>query len=128
MTTKILALTDALGNLIDFRLMLGQAQDRVKTRELLAGVCCQSFLADKDFDAYWLRELLAERSIEAVIPPKSNRKNPASSTMEIYKWRHLVENFFQKLKEFKCVAMRACKTDTSFEAMIHIEAIIIRTR
>lgn len=114
MTTKILALTDALGNLVDFRLMPGQAHDLVKTRELLAGVCCQS--------------LLAERRIEAVIPPKSNRKNPASCDIEIYKWRHLVENFFQKLKEFKRVAMRACKTDTSFEAMIHIGATIIRKR
>ena len=47
MTTKILALTDALGNLIDFILMPGQAHDLVKTRELLAGVCCQSLLADK---------------------------------------------------------------------------------
>ncbi len=99
--------------------MPGQAHDLVKTRELLASVCCQSLLADKAFDADWLRELLAERSIEAIIPPKSNRKNPASCDMEIYKWRHLVENFFQKLKEFKRVAMRARKTDTSFEAMVH---------
>lgn len=128
MTTKVLALTDALGNLIDFRLMPGQAHDLVKTRELLADVRCQSLLADKAFDADWLRDLLAERSIEVVIPPKSNRKNPASCDMEVYKWRQLVENFFQKLKEFKRIAMRACKTDTSFEAMIHIGATVIRTR
>ena len=100
----------------------------MKTRELLAGVCCQSLLADKAFDADRLRDLLAERSIEAVIPPKSNRKNPASCDMEVYKWRHLIENFFQKLKEFKRIAMRACKTDTSLEAMIHIGATVIRTR
>ena len=49
---------------------------------------------DKAFDADWLREFLAERSIKAVTPPKSNRKNPASCDMEVYKWRHLVENFF----------------------------------
>ena len=128
MTTKVLALTDALGNLIDFRLMPGQAHDLVKTHELLADVRCQSLLADKAFDADWLRDLLAERSIEVVIPPKSNRKNPASCDMEVYKWRQLVENFFQKLKEFKRIAMRACKTDTSFEAMIHIGATVIRTR
>ena len=65
---------------------------------------------DKAFDANWLRDFLAERSIVAVIPPKSNRKNPASCDMEVYKWRHLIENFFQKLKEFKRIAMRACKT------------------
>ena len=128
MTTKILALTDAIGNLIDFQLMPGQAHDLVKTHELLEGVCCQSLLADKAFDANWLRKLLVARRIEAVIPPKSNRKNPASCDMEVYKWRHLVEDFFQKLTEFKRIAMRACKTDTSFEAMIHIGATIIRTR
>ncbi|SES13388.1 hypothetical protein SAMN05518866_1433 [Sphingobium sp. YR768] len=38
----------------------------------------------------------------------------------MYKWRHLIENFFCKLKEFKQIAMRACKTDRSFEAMIYI--------
>ncbi len=128
MATKILALTDALGNQIDIRLMPGQAHDLVRARESLAGVCCQSLLADKSFDVDWLRELLVERRIEAVIPPKSNRKNPTLCDMEIYKWRRLVENFFQKLKEFKRVAMRACKTDTSFEAMIHVGATIIRTR
>jgi transposase len=83
---------------------------------------------DKAFDAGWLRDFLAERSIEAIIPPKFNRKNPASCDMEVYKWRRLIENFFQKLKKFKRIAMRACKTDTSFEAMIHIGATIIRTR
>jgi transposase len=128
MTTKILVLTDALGNLIDFRLMPGQAHDLVKTRELLEDIYCENLLADKAFDANWLRELLVERSIEAVIPPKSNRKNPASCDMVVYKWRHLIENFFQKLKEFKRIAMRACKTDTSFEAMVHIGATVLRTR
>jgi len=92
---------------------------------------CRAFncrAMDKAFDANWLRDFLAERSIMAVIPPKSNRKNPASCDMEVYKWRHLIENFLQKLKEFKRIAMRACKTDTSFEAMMHIGATVIRTR
>ena len=38
----------------------------------------------------------------------------------MYKWRHLIENYFCKLKEFKRIAMRSCKTDTSFEAMIEV--------
>ena len=56
--------------------------------------------------------------------------NPARFNIdaEIYKWRHLIENFFGKLKEFKGIAMRACKTDTSFEAMIHICSAIINSR
>ena len=42
--------------------------------------------------------------------------------------RHLVESFFQKLKKFKRIAMRARKTDTSFKAMINLAATVIRTR
>jgi len=46
----------------------------------------------------------------------------------MYKWRHLIENFFCKLKEFKRIALRACKTDRSFEAMIYIAAAVINSR
>ena len=48
--------------------------------------------------------------------------------MEIYKWRHLIENFFCKLKEFKRIAMRSDKTDQSFAAMIYISAAVINSR
>ena len=46
----------------------------------------------------------------------------------MYKWRHLIENFFGKLKEFKRIAMRACKTDQSFAAMIQLVAGVINSR
>jgi transposase len=46
----------------------------------------------------------------------------------MYKWRHPIENFFQKLKEFKRIAMRACKTVTRFQAMINLAAAVIRTK
>jgi transposase len=46
----------------------------------------------------------------------------------MYKWRHLIENFFCKLKEFKCIAMRACKIDQSFKAMIYLAAPSINSR
>jgi transposase len=47
---------------------------------------------------------------------------------EMYKWRHLIENYFQKLKEFKRIAMRCDKTDTSYSAMINLSAGIINSR
>jgi hypothetical protein len=53
---------------------------------------------------------------------------PQATPGEKDKWRHLVENFFCKLKEFKRIAMRACKTDESFAAMICLAAAVIRTR
>ena len=71
-----MALTDALGNLIDFRLLPGQAHDLRGTAALIEGLTCDQFLADRAFDANWLREALTSAGIEPVIPPKSNRRFP----------------------------------------------------
>jgi transposase len=48
--------------------------------------------------------------------------------LDISKWRHLIENFFCKLKEFKRIALRSDKTDTSFSAMIYLSAAVINSR
>ena len=69
---------------------------------------------------------MAEAGTEAVIPPKSNRRFPAEFDRDTYKWRHLIENFFGKLKEYRGIATRCCKTDTSFTAFIAIVATIIQ--
>lgn len=128
MTTKIMALTDALGNLIDFRLLPGQAHDLRATAALIEGLGCGQFLADRAFDADWLREALMGAGIGPVIPPKSNRRFPAEFDRHTYKWRHLIENFFGKLKEYRGIATRCCKTDESFSAFISLAATIIRLR
>jgi transposase len=128
LTTKILALVDALGNLVRFRLMPGQRGETIGVAALIDGLNFGALLGDKAYDADWLRKNLQQLGIEAVIPPRAKRLNPATYDPEKYKWRHLIENFFQKLKEFKRIAMRACKTDTSFAAMIYIAAAVIRSR
>ena len=128
MTSKIMALTDALGNLIDFRLLPGQAHDLRGTAELIDGLSRGHLLADRAFDANWLRQVLSEAKIEAVIPPKSNRRFPAEFDKETYKWRHLIENFFQKIKEYRGIATRFCKTDTSYTALISLAATVIRLK
>jgi transposase len=128
MTASIMALTDALGNLIDFRLLPGQAHDLRGTAALIDGLSCGQLLADRAFDANWLREVLSEAKIEAVIPPKSNRRFPAEFDKETYKWRHLIENFFQKIKEYRGIATRFCKTDTSYSALISFATTVIRLK
>jgi transposase len=64
----------------------------------------------------------------AVIPPKSNQATDISCDFEMYKWRHLVENFFCKIKEFRRIATRYDKTDTSFSAMIQLVGAVLATR
>jgi transposase len=74
LTTKIVALVDALGNLARFVLLPGQAHDLKGVEPLIEGVCFGAFLGDKAFDANWLLAELDERGAMAVIPPKANRK------------------------------------------------------
>lgn len=128
MTTKILAMVDALGNLVDFRLLPGQRHDIYGVESLLDDKIFGALLADKAFDANWLLEALQIRGCKVVIPPRSNRKVIRGYDGEMYKWRHLVENFFCKLKEFKKIAMRCEKTDTSFAANIYLAASVLALR
>lgn len=135
MTTKILALTDALGdrareggNLVRFVLLPGQRHDTVGVAPLIEDIEFDGFIADKAFDANWLVAALDERGAKIVISQMPRRKAPLAIDEEIYKWRHLIENFFGKLKEFKRVAMRSDKTDTSFAAMIYLGAAVINSR
>ena len=64
----------------------------------------------------------------AVIPPKANRATTVPCDFEKYKWRHLVETFFCKVKEFRRIATRYDKTDTSFSAMIYLVGTVLATR
>jgi hypothetical protein len=56
------------------------------------------------------------------------RTSPVEIDLEIYKWWYLIENFFFKLIEFKRIAMRACKTDQSFTALIQLCSAVINSR
>ena len=128
MTTKILALTDALGNLVRFVLLPGQRFDTVGVAPLIDGIDFDALIADKAFDANAIIEDLDERGAKVVISQHPRRASPRPIDEEMYKWRHLIENFFCKLKEFKRIAMRADKTDQSFTAMIHIAAAAIASQ
>ena len=93
--------------------------------DLIDGLQADQLLADRAFDADWLRLTLSEQDIAPVIPPRKNRRQPATYDEEMYKWRHLVENFFQKIKDYRGIATRYCKTDTSFAAFISLAATVL---
>jgi transposase len=125
---KIVALVDALGNLVRFVLLPGQRHDSVGVAPLLTDLDFTALLADKAFDSDVFRAELTDRGVVAVIPPKANRAASIPYDVEMYKWRHLVENFFCKLKEFRRIATRYDKTDESFKAMIHLVGSVLETR
>jgi transposase len=128
MTTKIVALTDALGNLVRFVLLPGQRFETVGVAPLIKDIEFGGLIADKAFDSNWIIEDMNERGAQIVISQHPRRIPPLTIDAEIYKWRHLIENFFGKLKEFKRIALRSDKTDESFAAMIYACSAIINSR
>ena len=92
MTTKIVALTDALGNLVRFVLLPGQRFDTVGVAPLIKDIEFGGLIADKAFDSNWIIEDMNERGAQIVISQHPRRIPPRNIDAEIYKWRHLIEN------------------------------------
>ena len=117
LSTKIHALVDALGNPLAFFLTPGQAHDLEGADALLPQMQADTLLADKAFDAdERVIEPLLAAGKTLVIPPKSNRKVQRAFDKEMYKARHLIENFFCKLKQYRAIATRYDKTARNFLA------------
>jgi transposase len=127
-TTKIHVITDALGNPLKFILTGGQAADIDQADALLADVATEAVIGDKGYDADALVQTLAERGIETVIPPRSNRTTPRPCDWFLYKERHLIECFFNKLKYYRRVFSRFEKTAVNFLGFLHLAAALIWTR
>ena len=128
MTTKIVALTDALGNLVRFVLLPGQRFETVGVPPLIEGIAFGALIADKSFDSNAIIADLDARGAKVVISQHPRRTRPLAIDQDMYKWRHLIENFFGRLKEFKRIAMRSDKTDQTFAALIHLAAAVIASR
>jgi len=84
--------------LIRFVLLPGNRHDITSFDALMAGIYCLALIGDKAFDAHWLRKYLAGQHIEAVIPLREGTSGHAAHDRDKYKWRHLIENFFSRLK------------------------------
>ena len=126
MSTKIHALVDALGNPLAFFLTPGQAHDLEGADALLPQMKAEMLLADKAFDAdKRVIEPLLAAGKTLVIPPKSNRKIKRAFDKEMYEARHLIENFYCKLKQFRAIATRYDKTARNFLAALHLAAAVI---
>jgi len=126
LSTKIHVMVDALGNPTAFFLTAGQAHDLEGADALLPHMQAETLLADKAFDAdQRVIDPLRAAGKQFVIPPKSNRKVQRTFDRELYKARHLMENFFCKLKQYRAIATRYDKTTRNFLAAIHLAAAII---
>jgi len=110
-----------LGNPTGFALTGGQVHDLVGADELLPYIHAQAFLADRAYDAD--ERVLAKlevRGIKAVIPPKKTRLDQRVYDKALYKARHLIENFFCRLKQFRAIATRYDKSKRNFLGAVYL--------
>lgn len=107
-TTKLHARCDARGLPLTFVLTTGQTHDVQGFAPLFRMIDdrIEAFLADRGYDADAIREEIAAAGVEAVIPARSNRRNPVPHDREKYRWRNLVERLFNKLKNWRRFATR----------------------
>jgi len=126
LSTKIHATVDALGNPLSFPLTPGQACELDGGDKLLPDLVADTVLADKAYDAdERVIELLEAQGKTAVIGPKRNRKQQRQYDEELYKARHLIENFFAKLKQYRAIATRYDKRGVNFLGAIYLAALVI---
>ena len=125
-TTKIHALTDDQGRPRALVPTPGNTGDVTVAPALITAVGCFSrLLADKAYDANWLRASIAERGAEAVIPCNPTRKTIIPYDAVAYRQRNLIERMFGRLKDFRRIATRYDKLGRNFFSAVLIAAIVI---
>ena len=124
-STKIHVSVDGLGNPLRFILTGGQQHDITQAEELIAGYAGEHVLADQGYDAQEFRQHILELGMMPVIPPRSNRKAPADYDRHLYRERHLVECFINKIKHYRRIFSRFEKLDTRYPGFLHFTAALI---
>jgi transposase len=127
-TTKIHVVVDALGQALRFALTPGQRHDITQAPELLKDFTQANVIADKGYDSNALIEQIQNQNCTPVIPPRSNRKTPRHYDKHLYKERHLVECFFNKIKHFRRVFSRFDKKASSYMGFLTFASIILWLR
>lgn len=85
----------------------------------------EALLADKGYDSDAIRDDLIEANVEAVIPSKSNRREPIAHDQEKYRLRNHVERLFNKLKNWRRIATRYDKTKESYLGFVSLVAALL---
>jgi transposase len=129
LTTKIHALVDACGLPIALRLTEGQAHDGRAAVDMLASLRQGDILlGDAAYDSDALRQDLAARGAWACVKPMPHRRSVPAFSSFLYRYRNLVERFFNKLKHFRAIATRYDKTPENFLAAIQLASVRIWMR
>ena len=121
-TSKIHLVVDSFGNPVEFVITGGQVHDSKMANKLIQRTPAFEFtIADKAYGKQSFRDDIALKGSEAVIPRKSNSKiGNDDMNWDLYKFRHLVENTFARLKHYRAIATRYDKLKRNFESMVSL--------
>ena len=116
---------DANGTPIRLFVTAGTVADCKLGEALIANIQAEALLGDKAYDTDAIIRTALEAGMQVIIPPKSNRKDQRDYDKYLYKLRHLVENAFLKLKQWRGIATRYAKQTASFLASVIVKCIFI---
>lgn len=106
----------------------GQVHESTKAEALIADLQAQNIIGDKAFDSDRFRAHVAQRNMTAVIPSNASRSRAIPHDPDLYKERHLVECFINKIKHFRRVATRYDKTIASYASFVAVAASMVWMR
>ena len=111
---------DSFGLPVRVAVTAGPVADCKQALPLVEGLKAEAFLADRGYDSDEIVENVRNAGMEAVIPPRSNRKVARQYDKHLYKLRHLVENAFLRMKEWRGIATRYAKRLSSFLSLVQL--------
>jgi transposase len=103
----------------------GTESDYKQAENLIDGIDAECLLADRGYDSDDIVNKAESQGMNAVIPPRKNRKIQREYDKDLYKLRHLVENAFLHLKRWRGIATRYAKNTKSFIAAVQIRCIAL---
>jgi transposase len=124
LTSKLHVVVDGKGLPLRLGITAGQAHDNRLCSTLLSGLAPRTMLlADRGYDAGWIRALVNEQGAWANIPPKRNRREPICFSPHLYRARNRIERFFNKIKHCRRIATRYDKLAANYLAYVQLASI-----
>ena len=124
LTTKLHAVVNGKGLPLRLEVTPGEAHDNRLCLTLLGDLNPKTMvIADRGYDADWIRALVDEQGAWANIPPKCNRKDPVCFSPHLYRARNHIERFFNRIKQCRRVATRYDKLASNYLAFVQLASI-----
>ena len=127
-STKIHVNVDALGNPLRFRSTAGQRHDITQAEALITDYDFERVITDRAYDADDFIQVIIDKEAEVVIPPRKNRKQSREYDKHLYKERHLVECFINKIKHYRRIFSRFEKLSKRYLGFLSFVGALIWLR